>query len=113
MGAFTSYIAALKKEDRIEIERLIGIAKRVIPNPTEKISYRMPTIYSEGRPIIGFAVFKEHISIFPYSGGILKHIPELKDYPQSISGVRETNSNPIPEELVVKIIEYKLAHLKS
>jgi uncharacterized protein YdhG (YjbR/CyaY superfamily) len=58
------YIAAAPKETRAQLRELRRLVKAAVPKADEVISYGMPYYKYNGRPLTGFALFKEHIGVF-------------------------------------------------
>lgn len=108
MNPVDEFLKNVEPKRKAELERLRKIALANIPNPNEIISYRMPTITSGGKPIIGFYPYEHHIGVYPYSGSVINKIKELDRFPQSIAAVRETLENLIPEDVIIKMINEKL-----
>jgi uncharacterized protein YdhG (YjbR/CyaY superfamily) len=76
--------------------------KQILPNATEQIKYNMPTFY-DGKNLIHFAAFKNHIGI--YGGGRLTSVfaDKLKEYKTSKGAIQLPNSKPLPVELIKEI----------
>jgi uncharacterized protein YdhG (YjbR/CyaY superfamily) len=47
-------------------------AHPALPNAEESMSYNMPTYKSEGKPVIYFAGWKRHYSLYPASSQIIE-----------------------------------------
>ena len=68
------------------------------------MSYQMPTYKVQGRVVIHFAGWKEHLALYPGAGHViaaLKHA--LKDYEVSKGTIRFPLSRPVPAKLIEKI----------
>jgi uncharacterized protein YdhG (YjbR/CyaY superfamily) len=108
-----SYLKSVPEPEKSELERIRSIALAMLPSATEVISYRMPTIKLNGKPIIGFDVHKNHIGIYPYSGSVIAKIPELARYERTKSAIREKLDDKLPDSLIKKIIEEKLKQINA
>ena len=84
------------------------IALEALPGAKEVISYRMPTINYNGKSIIGFDAHKNHIGIYPFSGQVIKQIRELDRYNKTTGAIREKLDDPLPKELIQKLIQVRL-----
>lgn len=103
------YLKTQPLEYQKEFEKLRKEIKKILPNATEKIGRWMPWFQINGKWVIGFAGFKKHMSLFPYSGTILSHFSEeLKDYWQTKSSLHFTVQQPLPKGMLKKIIDKKL-----
>jgi uncharacterized protein YdhG (YjbR/CyaY superfamily) len=113
MSAIDDYLKDVGIAQRVELERIRAIAHEILPGAEEAITYGMPTIKYKGKSIIGFASRAKHIGIYPFSGRILKQIPELDRYAQSKGALKETLDNLLPEQLIKKIIEVRLSQASN
>lgn len=85
------------------------IRSAVRPDTTEGISYGIPTFKYKG-PLIGFAAFSNHCSLFVMSGSVLEGFhDELKDYPTSKGTIRFPIDKPLPAVLVRKLVKARIA----
>lgn len=77
------------------------------PEITEKMSYQMPT-YWRGKNLFHFAAFKSHIGFYPAPSGTAPFTEELIPYKYAKGSLRFPLNEPIPYELIRKIIQYRL-----
>ncbi len=104
-----NYIANLPLEQQIALERVRQIIKNTVPEAIEFISYKMPAYHCHGM-IGGFAAFKNHCSFFPWNAKTIEDFAtELKEFKTSAGTIQFTPDKPIPEELLQKILRYRLA----
>jgi len=71
MSVIDDYLQGISPPQRTELERIRAIAREMLPESEEVISYAMPAIKYKGKPIIGFAARKNHIGIYPFSGKVI------------------------------------------
>lgn len=90
-----------QKKELLAVRQLI---RERIPEAIEKISYGMPVFVYKNKYLIGYASFKNHMSIFPGSSAIEELKNELKDYRTSKGTIQFTTDNPVSFELLQKII---------
>ena len=103
------YIANLPLEQQIALERVRHIIKNTVPEAVEFISYKMPAYHFHGM-IGGFAAFKNHCSFFPWNAKTIEDFAaKLKDFKTSAGTIQFTPDKPIPEELLQKILRYRVA----
>jgi uncharacterized protein YdhG (YjbR/CyaY superfamily) len=82
--------------------------KKAAPKATEGISYGIPTFYLNGKYVIYFAGFKEHVSLYPTSDGMVKAIKELEKFRVSKGTLRFPIDQPLPMGLIKKAIRFKV-----
>src|SRR5919197_4969058 len=98
-----NYLAALPKETREALERVRRTIKAAAPEATETISYQMPAFRHQGRMLVWYAAFKDHLSLFPASKAVMDAVgDELQPYLSGKGTLRFTVERPIPTALVKK-----------
>ncbi|HET9249957.1 MAG TPA: DUF1801 domain-containing protein [Actinomycetota bacterium] len=113
-GTVEEYLADQPKDVRETLESVRRSVLAVVPDATEKIGYGMPGFYVDGHPLVYYAAFKEHCSLFPASGGVIeKFADELKGYGLAKGTIRFPIGEPLPPPLVEKIVKVKLEELRG
>jgi uncharacterized protein YdhG (YjbR/CyaY superfamily) len=109
------YLSQVPEEARAALEKLRKTIKAAAPNTTETISYQMPTFKYRGRALMGFAAFKNHCSLFPYSTKVMdSHKEELKSYDTSGKGtIRFPAGKPLPASLVKKLVKARIDEIEA
>ncbi len=108
------YLAAVPEEPRAVLEQLRRTIKAAAPDTTETISYQMPTFKYKGRPLVGFAAFKNHCSLFPYSSEVMDMCEEdLRSYETSKGTIRFPVDKPLRRALVEKIVKTRLQEIDA
>ena len=103
------YILNLPVEQQIALERVRQIIKNTVPEAQEYLSYKMPAYHFHGM-IGGFAAFKNHCSFFPWdSKTIAVFKDELTGFKTSAGTIQFTLEKPLSEELLQKILRYRVA----
>jgi len=114
MTVIDEYLKNIEPAKRKELERVRTIAKKVVPDAAEVISYGMPTLQYKGASFLGFNVHANHIGIYPYGG---EEITVFKDklnklhYGFSTGAIRVPFDHPIPEDLLKEIITYRIKRI--
>lgn len=109
-AGFTSideYIATFPEEIQTILKKMHATIKVAAPDAEEKISYQMPTFSLRGN-LVHFAAFKKHIGFYPTPSGIEKFKNELSAYKSSKGAVQFPIDQPIPYELVRKIVTFRV-----
>jgi uncharacterized protein YdhG (YjbR/CyaY superfamily) len=103
------YLAAVPEDKRATLEKLRQTIRTVVPEAEEILWYQMPTFKFEGRPLVTFAAFKNHCSLFPMSNAVIKaNETALKSYVTSKGTIRFTTDKPLPAALVKKIVRARI-----
>lgn len=62
-----------------------------------------------GKTVAGFAAFKRHLSYLPHSGSVFPELAgELTGYEYSSGALRFAVDEPLPAELVRKLLDVRL-----
>lgn len=95
-----------------DIQKLLEVMRATIhaaaPDAIEKISYQMPTFYLKGN-LVHFAAFKNHIGFYPAPRGIEAFAQELARYEGAKGSVRFPLDEPLPLDLVSRIVKFRAA----
>jgi uncharacterized protein YdhG (YjbR/CyaY superfamily) len=59
------YVAALPDHARVVVEEVRRRIHQIAPTAIETISYQMPTFVLDGRRVVHFAGWKDHLSLYP------------------------------------------------
>lgn len=102
------YIRQFDPEIREKLERLRAVIKEAAPDAVEKISYQMPTFYLYGN-LVHFAAFKSHIGFYPAPSGIEVFNEEIAKYKWAKGSVQFPMEQPIPYELIGRIVRFRVA----
>ncbi len=102
------YLDDVPDDKRSTIEKLRNTILSVVSKAEECISYGIPTFKYHG-PLLSYAVFKAHCSLFPWNASLIKKFAEeLKDYKTSKGTIQFTVEKPLPITLVKKLIKERV-----
>jgi uncharacterized protein YdhG (YjbR/CyaY superfamily) len=102
------YITLFPKNVQDILETLRNIIRKSVPEAEETISYAIPTFKLNGKNLVHFAAYKNHIGFYPTSSGIAAFKKELSNYKTSKGTVQFPIDKPIPYNLVEKIVIYRV-----
>jgi uncharacterized protein YdhG (YjbR/CyaY superfamily) len=107
-----TYLADLDEPKRTTLQQLRQDILEVVPNAEECISYGMPAFKVRGKTVAGFAAFKNHLSYLPHSGSVLPALSaDIADYDGTKSSLHFTVDQPLPKDLVTKLVTARLQQL--
>ena len=101
------YIATFPKNIQIILEELRQAIRDSAPDAEEVISYQMPAFRLKGI-LVYFAAFKNHIGFYPTSSSVTEFRKDLSKYEVSKGTVRFPIEEPIPLDLVKKMVRYRV-----
>jgi len=103
------YLDGLEEPKRTTLATLRQTILDVIPDAGQGISYGVPAFKVRGKTIAGFAAFKNHLSYLPHSGSVFPRLrEELRGYTTSSGALRFGIGEPLPADLVEKLIAVRL-----
>ena len=105
------YIAAQPEAAvRPKLEQVRITIKKAVPAAVEGIAYRMPGYKLHGKPMLYFAGFKEHYSLFAASGTFFASLEdELRGYTLRKGTVHFPLTKPVPVKLISRIAKLRAA----
>ncbi len=102
------YIAGFAPEVRERLERVRAIIAQTAPDAVETISYAIPTFDLNGKHLVHFAGFAHHIGLYPIPSAMEAFKDELSAYKQGKGSVQFPLSEPLPEDLIRRIVEFRV-----
>ena len=111
-GGLDAYIASSPSAAQPVLRRIRQIARAAAPDATETISYRMPAFRGHGI-LIYFAAFKAHIGLFPPVKGDAELDHDLARYRGPKGNLRFPLSEPIPYDLIERIVRLRVLQDQS
>jgi uncharacterized protein YdhG (YjbR/CyaY superfamily) len=103
------YLSLVSEDKRAALQALREIIRAAAPEAEECISYQMPAFRLNGM-LVGFAAAKNHCALYAWNGSAVgMFADELAGYDTSKGTIRFTPDKPLPEALVRRLVEMKVA----
>jgi uncharacterized protein YdhG (YjbR/CyaY superfamily) len=102
------YIAQYPQDVQHILNKIRAVVKESAPQAVERISYGMPAFYFNGN-LVYFGVHTHHIGFYPTGSGIEAFKAELSAYKSSKGAVQFPLDQPMPYELISKIVRFRAA----
>ncbi len=108
------YLAAQPEAVRAKLEQVRAAIARAVPEAVEGIWYRMPGFKLNGKPLLYFAGFKQHYSLFAASGTFFAALKEeLRGYELRKGTVHFPLTEPVPINLISRIAKLRAAGIAA
>jgi uncharacterized protein YdhG (YjbR/CyaY superfamily) len=102
------YIASHPGAVQRVLERVRGTIRKAVPGAEETISYQLPTYKLHGRPVLCFAGWSHHYSLYPSTDRLVAAFKdELAPYEVEKSTIRFPLSEPVPVKLIEGIAKFR------
>jgi uncharacterized protein YdhG (YjbR/CyaY superfamily) len=112
---FTSvneYIGSQPKEVQAMLKRVRSAIRKAAPAAKEEISYQIPVFKLDGVPLLYFAGWKQHYSLYPAGDALVAAFKkELARYRLSKGTIRFPLSEPVPVDLIERIAKFRMKQL--
>ena len=102
------YIGKFPKEIQMILEQIRATIKKAAPKAEETISYAIPTFTMNGKYLVYFAAFKNHIGFYATPTGHEEFKEELSYFKQGKGSVQFPLDQPMPLDLIAKIVRFRV-----
>jgi uncharacterized protein YdhG (YjbR/CyaY superfamily) len=102
------YIATHPEDVQAILQRVRSTIRKAVPGAEEVISYQIPAYKLHGVPVLYFAGWKQHYSLYPATDHLVEAFKdELAPYKVSKGTIRFPLSQPVPVTLIERIAEFR------
>lgn len=108
MNEVDIYIDQFPSNVREKLSDIRNVIKQNAPEANESFAYGMPAYKLNGRPLVYFAGFKNHIGFYATPTGHEEFKNELAGYKQGKGSVQFPLNEPMPLELVKRIVQFRV-----
>lgn len=105
------YIKTFPEDVQGILEKMRQTIGKAAPEATEAISYQMPTFKLNGKNLVHFAAWKNHIGFYPTPSGTEAFKKELSRYKGAKGSVQFPLEEPIPYDLVKKVVMFRMKEI--
>ena len=109
-----AYLASLAPDARSALKKLRATIRAGAPDAVEVFSYGMPGFKLDGRPLLYYAAWKRHSSLYPLTAAVKRaHEADLEGYEISKSTLKLPFDEPPPVALVKRLVKTRVAELRA
>src|SRR6476620_5233974 len=102
------YIADFPEEIRSVLQQVRETIQQAAPEAAETISYGMPAYKFQGKPLVYFAAFKNHLGFYATPAGHEAFAEELSRYKQGKGSVQFPLNKPMHLDLITRMVEFRI-----
>jgi len=103
-----TYIKSFPGNIQIRLRQIRATIIKNAPDATESIAYRMPAYKTNGKTLVYFAGFKNHIGFYANPTGHAEFADELSKYKHGRGSVQFPMDKPLPIKLIGQIVKYRV-----
>lgn len=108
-----AYFAAQPPATRRVLAQIRETIRAAAPEAVESFSYRIPGFKLDGRPLVYYAGWKEHTSLYPITGAIQRaYAKELEKYETSKGTVRFPLAKRLPVAVVRRLVKARVGEVR-
>ena len=113
-AAVEAYVSGFSEPVQTTLRQLRQVIRSAVPaQAVEVISYGIPA-FALPKPFFGYAAFKNHVSVLPFSGSLFDSFAEeLKPYTRTKSSLHLPFNKPLPAPLIRKLVRARLAAIPT
>ena len=109
-----SYIAALPPDARRALKQVRAAIRAAAPRAEEAFSYRIPGFRIDDKPLVWYAAFRNHYSMYPIGAAITRSLAtDVEGYETSTGTIRFPLGEKVPVALVRKLVKARIAEVRQ
>ena len=112
-SSIDEHIGSFSKDKQKTLSSIRKTVKEVCPEATETIRYGIPTFQLNGKNMVHFAGYEEHIGFYPSPNGMKEFEKELKPYASGKGTAKFPWNSPLPLDLIKRIVRFRAEEIKS
>ena len=109
LNSIDEYIATFPEETQKLLEEVRATIKAAAPDAREKISYQIAAFELNGKNLIYFAGWKNHIAMYPIPSGSEAFNKQLSRYMDGKGTLKFPLDKPLPLKLISKVVKLRVA----
>jgi uncharacterized protein YdhG (YjbR/CyaY superfamily) len=102
-----NYIKSFPENVQVLLKQMRAVIKENAPDAEEGFAYQMPSYRTNGKPLVYFAGFKNHIGFYATPKGHTEFEKELSGYRQGKGSVQFPLDRPLPLDLIARIVKFR------
>ncbi len=107
-----AYIQTFPTDVQQVLQTIRRTIRGVAPDAVESIAYGLPAYKLAGKPLVYFGGYKNHIGLYATPTGHSAFADELSKYKQGKGSVQFPLSEPIPLDLIERIVQFRVGEIK-
>ena len=106
-----AYIDQFDGEVKERLLKMRSLIRSQVPEATEGIMYGLVGYKLNKKPLLYFGGFKNHVGLYATPNTHEAFAQEFSPYKQGKGSVQFPNTQPLPIELIRRVVEYRMARI--
>ncbi len=102
------YIAACPEPSQSYLQMIRKTVKALVPDAKEKISYQIACFELNGKNLVHFAGWKNHVSMYPTPEGTDTFNKAIAKYAGGKGTTKFPLDEPLPLKLIAKVVKFRI-----
>lgn len=112
-ASIDEYISAFPEATQTVLQRVREAIKQAAPDAEETISYNMPTFKYGNKYFVHFAGYKNHIGFYALATDTPEFAEDFAKFKKSKASVQFPLSEPMPVDLIRRVVKFNVAKLRE
>jgi uncharacterized protein YdhG (YjbR/CyaY superfamily) len=114
MNVIDEYMSQTSDENKRVLQHIRKLVHAQVPDVEECLSYGMPgfRMRSTGKIVLGFAINKKSLSIYPHSGQVLSTMKsDVSPWQSAKSALQFSATHPIPDDIIKEFLAVRVQEI--
>ncbi|QIM23051.1 DUF1801 domain-containing protein [Phycicoccus sp. HDW14] len=89
------------------------VVRAAAPEAVESMAYGMPAYKLDKKPLVYFAGFDKHVGFYATPNGHEAFAEDFARYKQGKGSVQFPHSEPLPTDLVRRVVEFRIGSVRG
>lgn len=108
-----AYIDDYPKPMKGLLKKIRQVVQVAAPKAEETIKYGIPTFVLDGKNLVHFGGFKNHVGFYPTPSAMAEFKKDLSKYESGKGSAQFPLSKPLPLNLIKKIVKYRIQEVTA
>jgi uncharacterized protein YdhG (YjbR/CyaY superfamily) len=113
VGSVDEYLSGFDGDVRARLDEMRAVIRDAAPEAAESMAYGMPAYKLDGRPLVYFAGYAKHVGFYATPNGHEAFAEEFSRYTQGKGSVRFPHTEPLPTDLVRRVVAFREAAIRT
>ncbi len=112
-GTVEEYLTTFDGELRTRLDTMRDVIRAAAPDAVEGMAYGMPGYKLDGKPLVYFAGYDRHVGFYATPNGHEAFAEEFARYTQGKGSVQFPHTEPLPTDLVRRVVEFRVGAVRG